>query len=94
MKLFHCRGCAAKDSEIAHLMGQLDKLQAMTEKAQARVAELAEPGIAMRLAGADRAGSRQPAPPRIVGRPLVPTFPGYASERKDGPHVQLDEGGS
>lgn len=94
MSIFDCRGCKAKDGEIAHLMGQLDKLNAMVEKANARVAELAEPGIAMRLAGADRAGSREPAPPRIVGRPLVPSFPGYERERKAGPHVQLDEGGN
>lgn len=94
MGLFSCRGCKSKDSEILHLMGQLDKLGAMVEKAQARLAELAEPGISLRLAGAERAGSREPPPPRVVGRPLVPTFPGYASERKGGPHVQLDEGES
>jgi len=92
MGFFDCRGCKAKDSEILHLYGQLDKLQAMVEKANARVAELAEPGISMRLAGADRAGSRGPAPPRIVGRPLADGFPGYARERKAGPHVALDEG--
>jgi len=93
MGLFECRGCKAKDQEIAHLIVQLDKLAAMVEKSQARVAELAEPGISLRLAGAERAGSRAPAPPRIVGRPLVPSFPGYGRERKDGPHVALDEGG-
>lgn len=91
MGIFDCRGCRAKDSEILHLMGQLDKLSAMVEKSQARVAELAEPGIALRLAAADRTpppGRERPAP-----RSRVHGFPGYASEVKSGPHVVLDEGG-
>lgn len=91
MGLFDCRGCKAKDGEILHLLGQLDKLNAMVEKAQARVAELAEPGIAMRLAGADRAATRPPTTPRVA-RPMVQGFPGYGPEPKMGPHVQLDEG--
>ena len=90
MSLFDCRACKAKDSEILHLMGQLDKLNAMVEKANARVAELAEPGISMRLAGAARVG--EPARARPATRPLVPTFPGYPAERSAAPQVELDEG--
>lgn len=94
MGLFDCRGCKAKDSEIVHLMAQLEKLSAMVEKANARVAELAEPGIALRMAGADRMASvgRPPAP--RAARPMVQGFPGYGPEPKAGPHVQLDEDGS
>lgn len=92
MGLFDCRGCKAKDSEIAHLIAQLDKLNGMIEKAQARVTELAEPGINLRLAGATRAGAAPgPRTERPALRPRVPTFPGYAPERKMGPNVQLAE---
>jgi hypothetical protein len=91
MGFFDCRGCRAKDGEIAHLMAQLDKLAAMVEKSQARVAELAEPGIAMRLAGADRAAIRPPAAARPARR-MVQGFPGYGLEPKMGPNVELDEG--
>jgi len=90
MILFDCRGCKAKDTEILHLMGQLDRLNAMVEKANARVAELAEPGIAMRLAGADRP---RPQVERPIPRPRVATFPGYAPERSNAPQVEIDEAG-
>jgi len=96
MGLFDCRGCKAKDSEIAHLMGQLDKLQAMVENGQKRLAELAEPGISLRLAGA----ARQEKRPETSGataaalrhvRRMVPGFPDYGPEPKMGPHVEVDE---
>lgn len=92
MSIFSCRGCKAKDGEISHLIAQLDKLNAMVEKAQARVAELAEPGISLRLAGASRAEAMPAMRPRPAPRPLVPTFPGYPPERKRGPHVEIAEG--
>jgi hypothetical protein len=91
MGLFECRGCKAKDSEILHLMGQLDKLNAMVEKAQQRITELAEPGITLRLAGAARV-ERAPIVARPASRPFVPTFPGYPPERSNAPQVELDEG--
>lgn len=93
MTFFKCRGCTAHELEIVHLMAQLDRLSGMVEKSQARVAELAEPGIAMRLAGADRVAKQAPLRERPAPRPLVPTFPGYDREVKTGPHVDLDEGG-
>lgn len=109
MRFFHCRGCEAKDSEITHLMAQLDKLQAMVETAHARLAELAEPGIALRLASAARHMPRPaPAPPapvlnRAEPPPLtekqqrrlrmVPGFPGYGPEPSMKPNVELDEEG-
>lgn len=93
MGLFSCRGCKAKDSEILHLMGQLEKLDAMVQRANDRVAELAEPGITLRLAGADRARTAPLERSRPAPRPRVASFPGYDPERKSGPNVEIAEGG-
>lgn len=94
MGFFDCRGCKAKDSEILHLMGQLDKLQSMLEAGQKRLAELAEPGISLRLAGAARQEARpvavDPATARVPRR-MVQGFPGYGPEPKRGPDVEVDE---
>lgn len=88
MGLFDCRGCKAKDSEIAHLIAQLDKLSEMVERSQKRVTELAEPGITNRLLGPSAARGSSPRPPVR----LVPGFPGYAPERAK-PAYEVDEGG-
>ncbi len=93
MGLFDCRGCKAKDAEILHLMGQLDKLSAMVEKGNSRIAELAEPGITLRLAGASRVERQPLMKEKAAPRPRVPTFPGYPPERSSAPQVEVDEGG-
>lgn len=69
-----CRGCAAKDQEISHLIMLLEKQQQQLERAQARVSEIADPGITQRI-------EKKAPPPRPPKAQLVAGFPGYS------PHV-------
>lgn len=73
-----CRACDAKDKEIEHLLALLGEANTRSEKAQARVSELADPGISRRL-----------NPVAVVRRDLAPIqaaqiqgFPGYERELK------------
>jgi hypothetical protein len=66
-----CRGCEAREQEVKHLMGQLERLNGMLEKSHARVVEIAAPGAHTRALIAER----EPKP-RITVEP-PPTFPGY-----------------
>lgn len=72
-----CRSCEAKDKEIEHLLALLKEANAQTEKAQARLADIASPGVAQRLE------PRPVRPPREVpvAAPTV-QFPGYAPSRR------------
>jgi hypothetical protein len=47
--MFECRGCESKDKEIGHLRSHVDELLKLVERAQARVTELADPGIGRRI---------------------------------------------
>lgn len=81
-----CRACEAKDKEIEHLLALLGEANARSEKAQARVSELADPGISRRLA--------VPVAP-IRRDNLVPVqpisgFPGYERELAP-PKVEVDQ---
>lgn len=78
MGLLTCRACDAKDKEIARLVTQLTRLTEMVEKAQTRLAELADPGVAMRLASAESRGKFEPKKPEP--RRMLRGFPGYAPE--------------
>ena len=70
--MFECRGCAAKDQEIDHLRANIEKLLEQLEKAQARVMELAEPGVNRRMNPQGEVHKRPPTQYRIQ-----PEFPGY-----------------
>ena len=73
--MFECKGCKAKDEEIAHLRANIDSLLGMLEKAQARITELAEPGINRRMnPPPPSAGWRMPPP---QGVRVHPQYPGY-----------------
>jgi hypothetical protein len=70
--MFECKGCAAKDQEIDHLRANIEKLLEQLEKAQARVMELAEPGV----------NRRMNPPAEVHKRPaqhwrVPPELPGY-----------------
>lgn len=87
-----CRGCDAHKSEIAHLMGQLERMEKLLERSQDRLIELASPGAGARAVATERARERiakpEPAPPP---RPEpIPSFPGYPAARSQ-PQVELDE---
>jgi len=71
-----CRGCEGRDQEIAHLVGQLEKLNGMLERAHARVVEVADPGANARAAHAERR-TEDAARPRRASVVLQPTAPGY-----------------
>lgn len=88
--MFKCRGCEAKDEEIRHLLALLDKAQAATEKAQARVVEIASPGAERRVALT--AAPEQAGPIRRVSV-AVPTgvgFPGYTPQPRPAP-IEVEE---
>lgn len=90
MGLFRCRGCQAKDGELAFLRAQLQKQNEMLEGQHRRLAELAEPGISMRIAGATRFEKRpvEALPPRPVR--MQGGFPGYGPEPAR-PALEVDE---
>jgi len=71
--MFECRGCAAKGQEIDHLRANIEKLLEQLEKAQARVMELAEPGVNRRMNPPAEARDRQP----VQRYRIPPEFPGY-----------------
>lgn len=83
-----CRSCEAKDREIEHLLALADRLTVQTEKAQARLAELAQPGLTQRI---------EPRAPRALvpvaaatGRPAI-QFPGYeGGQLPPGAKVEVD----
>ena len=73
--MFKCRGCAAKDDEIRHLLALLDKVQAAASQTQARLAEIASPGAERRRVAEPvlRVPFRTPpSPPELAA-----SFPGY-----------------
>lgn len=78
MRPFRCAGCEAKDAEIARLVADKDRLTTMLEKLQGRLAEIAEPGLAARMARVERPQDFTRQPPRPVAR--RDAFPGYAAE--------------
>jgi hypothetical protein len=78
MRIFGCRACEAKESEIAHLLVELTQVHKHLENAQARLCELTVPG----------SNQRAVPPPRVLKpaivaemrgkRPEAPeNFPGY-----------------
>lgn len=87
--LFKCRGCEAKDAEIAHLRAELERFHQHLERAQQRLTEIAVPGIEKRIASATQ--PIREAPKRAV--PLVASsFPGYGP-RPARPAYDVQESG-
>lgn len=83
--MFECKGCMAKDKEIDHLRANIHDLLQSLEKAQARVMELAEPGVNRRMNPPAQAAA--PVPPQMFRIP--PQYPGY--EPRMEPVVEVDE---
>lgn len=71
--MFECKGCKAKDEEIAHLQANVAKLLEMVEKSSAKVMELAEPGVNRRMQPQPQAPGGPPTPRYAV----PPQYPGY-----------------
>ena len=82
--MFECKACAARLDEIGHLRAIITDQQTALEKAQARVMELAEPGVNWRMSKPKEPAARIPAP-----QPDPEEFPGY--ERRVEQHVVVDE---
>jgi hypothetical protein len=83
MGLFACRGCAAKDEEIKHLLWELDKLHASLQKTVDRAVEVQSPGAVARAErGALLANDSAKATPKLPRR-RVQTLPGYEPEFQD-----------
>jgi hypothetical protein len=74
-----CKACDAKDSEIGHLLGQLEKLNAMLERSQSRLIETAAPGAAARVAWAESRERERGVSAAVPAKPAEPeeNFPGY-----------------
>jgi len=83
--MFECRACKAKDEEIAHLQANVKDLLEMLDKAQARVMELAEPGVNRRMAPQRTEVSRE----HRARFSVPPQFPGY--EPRVEQVVEVDE---
>jgi hypothetical protein len=71
MKLFGCRGCEAKDSEIAHLLLEVSRLHEHLDKAQARVLELAQPGSNARAVALRGPSLVRPTPPPLTAAQVI-----------------------
>jgi hypothetical protein len=71
MKLFGCRGCEAKDSEIAHLLLEVSRLHEHLDKAQARVLELAQPGSNARAVALRGPSLVRPQAPPLTAAQVV-----------------------
>jgi len=82
--MFECKGCLAKDKEIDHLRANIHDLLQSLEKAQARVMELAEPGVNRRMNPPVPTRHSPPAHFRIE-----PQYPGY--EPRMEPVIEVDE---
>jgi len=76
--MFECKACEARIQEITHLRAIITEMQAATEKAQARVMELAEPGVNRRMSRPQEPAARIPRP-----LPVPQEFPGYESRRAE-----------
>ena len=83
--MFECRACKAKDEEIDRLQVNVKDLLEMLEKAQARVMELAEPGVNRRLAPQ----RTEVAPEHAARFRVPPQFPGY--EPRPETVIEVDE---
>jgi len=70
--MFECRGCQSKDNEIDHLRASISALFDQLERAQARVMELAEPGVNRRMNPPANQPQRRPQ-----AHELRPELPGY-----------------
>lgn len=82
-----CRACEARDNEITHLIGQLNRLNEILEKSQASLAELAGPGVMRRI----QAPAQKLVEHSQNHRELEDAFPGYRRYAKPDPIV-VDEG--
>lgn len=84
-----CRGCDAHKQEIAHLLGQIDRMASLLEKSQARVIEAVAPGATGRATMAERYEKAPPPRPRPVA--VGETFPGYPPPRPK-PEIVVEDG--
>jgi hypothetical protein len=77
MLWFRCRGCEARDQEIRHLLAELQSQRVATEKATARVMEIADPGSNARMVPRPAIQPRRLAPTKTEGAGAGDSLPGY-----------------
>jgi len=79
MSLFGCKGCEGRDQEVRHLLAEIERLHVLVDKAQARICELAEPGIETRVRVGREKPERIPLKEKLERPQARYGFPGYDS---------------